>query len=86
VAPRAEILARTREGDLTEIESLLRNAIAFAQRQGAVLPALRSATSLARMLWHRRRRSEAREVLEPYAGLIASLAGNRDAASAAELM
>jgi predicted ATPase len=82
---KAEILSLTKDRNMPEIEMLFRSAIDMAQKQNALMLALRSATSLARILRQHKRRAEARDVLAPYANLIASLAGSRDAASAAEL-
>jgi DNA-binding SARP family transcriptional activator/predicted ATPase len=82
---KAEILSLTKDRNTPEIEMLFRSAIDMAQKQNALMLALRSATSLARILRQHKRRAEARDVLAPYANLIASLAGSRDAASAAEL-
>jgi DNA-binding SARP family transcriptional activator/predicted ATPase len=82
---KGEVLAQAKDRDAQEIESLLRRAVDIAAEQNAPLPALRAATGLARFLAGQRRRAEARVVLESHATLIATLAGTRDAASAAEL-
>jgi predicted ATPase len=82
---KGEVLAQAKDRNAKEIESLLRSAVDIAVGQNAPLPALRATTALARFLAGQRRRAEARAVLEPHATLIASLAGTRDAASAAEL-
>jgi predicted ATPase len=82
---KAEVLARAKDHDSREIEALLRAAIDIATKQNAPLPALRAATSLARSLSDRKRRSEARALLKPYAELIATLTGTPDGASAIEL-
>jgi predicted ATPase len=82
---KADVLSRVKGRNSQEIEALLRTAIDIAARQNASLPALRAATSLARLLTGRRRRSEARAILEPHATLIAGLAGTADGMSAIEL-
>ena len=82
---KGEVLAQAKDRNATEIESLLRSAVDIATEQNAPLPALRAATGLARFLTDQRRRPEARAVLEPHSALIASLAGTRDAVSAAEV-
>ena len=82
---KAEVLAQAKDRNLKEIEALLLAAIDIAVKQNAPLPALRAATSLARSLTDRRRRSEARAVLKPHAELIATLTGTPDAISAIEL-
>jgi predicted ATPase len=81
---KAEFLAQAKDRNSKEIEALLRNAIDIAAKQNAPLPALRAATGLARFLTDRRRRSEARALLKPYAELIATLTGTPDGASAIE--
>jgi predicted ATPase len=81
---KAEFLAQAKDRNSKEIEALLRGAIDIAAKQNAPLPALRAATSLARFLTDRRRRSEARALLKPYAELIATLTGTPDGASAIE--
>lgn len=85
VRTKAEVLAQLKDSDTREVEALFRSAIEIATKQNAPLPALRVATGWARFLVRQRRRAQARTVLAPYAQLIASLAGSRDAASAAEL-
>jgi predicted ATPase len=82
---KAEVLAQAKDRSLKEIEALLLAAIDIAVKQNAPLPALRAATSLARSLTDRRRRSEASAVLKPHAELIATLAGTPDGISAIEL-
>jgi predicted ATPase len=82
---RAEILSQSKDRNALEIETLLRSAIDIAQKQNALVPALRSATSLARMLRQHKRKAEARDVLAAYAHIIASVAGTRDAVLATEL-
>jgi DNA-binding SARP family transcriptional activator/predicted ATPase len=82
---KAEVLCQAKDRDVREIEALLRSATDIAHKQNAPLPALRSATSLARLLWQHGRRAEAQEALAPYASLTAKLAGTRDAVSAMEL-
>jgi predicted ATPase len=86
VRTKAELLAQLKGHDAKEVEALFRSAIEIATKQNAPLPALRAATCWARFLIHKRRRAQARTVLEPYAQLIANLAGSRDAALAAELV
>jgi predicted ATPase len=81
---KAEVLAQSKDCGTEEVEALFRSAVEIATRQNAQLPALRAATGWARFLSRRRRRAQARTLLEPYAHLIASLVGSRDAASAAE--
>jgi predicted ATPase len=81
----AEVLAQQKDHDAKEVEALFRSAIEVATKQNAALPALRAATAWARSLTRQRRRAQARTILEPYGQLIASLAGSRDAASAADL-
>lgn len=85
VRTKAEILAQQQDRNSKEIEALFRSAIDIATKQNAPLPALRAATSWARFLTRQRRRAQARIVLQPYAQLIVSLAGSRDAELAAEL-
>ena len=85
VRTKAEVLAQLKDRNAKEVEALFCSAIEIATKQNAPLPALRAATGWARFLTRQRRRAQARTVLEPYAKLIASLAGSRDAASAAEL-
>jgi predicted ATPase len=82
---KAEVLAQAKDHNSREIEALLRGAIDIATKQNAPLPALRAATSLARSLSDRKRRSEARALLKPYAELIATLTGTPDGTSAIEL-
>jgi tetratricopeptide (TPR) repeat protein len=86
VRTKAEVLAEQKDGDAKQIEELFRSAIAIATRQNAPLPALRAATGWARALRRQGRRAEARAILEPYAPLLVSLGGSRDAAAAAELV
>jgi predicted ATPase len=81
---KAELLAQSRDSK-TEAEALFRSAVEMATKQNACLPALRAATGWARLLIQDRQRAQARAVLEPYAQLIAGIAGSRDAAAAAEL-
>src|SRR5262249_54478393 len=83
---KAEVLAQAKDCNSKEIEALLRGAIDIATKQKAPLPALRAATSLARSLTDRKRRSEARALLKPYAELIATLMDTPDGASTIELM
>src|SRR5262249_52505273 len=83
---KGEVLARMKDRNSKEIESLLRSAAHTATEQNALLPALRAATSLARFLSSRRRRAEARAVLEPHAKMIASLAGTQETAWATEFV
>ena len=85
VRTKAEVLAQQQDRNSKEIEALFRSAIDIATKQNAPLPALRAATSWARFLTRQRRRAQARIVLQPYAQLIVSLAGSRDAQLAAEL-
>jgi predicted ATPase len=82
---KGEVLAQAKNHDTMEVESLLRSAVHIATGQDAPLPALRAATSLARFLISKRRRPEARKVLESHLTLIPSVAGTRDAAAALEL-
>src|SRR5262249_492619 len=84
VRTKAEILSWAKDHDVREVETLLQ--IDIAEQQHALVPALRSAISMARIMSHRRRGVEARDMLAPYASLIASLAGTREAAAATELM
>jgi predicted ATPase len=86
VRTKAEVVVQGKDYDANEVEALFRCAIEIATRQNAALPALRAATGWARLLTRRRRKAQARIVLEPYAQLISSLAGSPDAASAAELV
>jgi predicted ATPase len=86
VRTKAEVLAEQKDTDPKQIEELFRSAIAIATRQNAPLPALRAATGWARALRRQGRRAEARAILEPYAPLLVSLGGSRDAAAAAELV
>ena len=81
---KGEVLARMKDRNSKQIESLLRSAVHTAAEQNAPLPALRAATSLARFLSNQQRRAEAHAVLQPHATLIASLAGTQDATWAAE--
>ena len=83
---KAEVLAQAKDRNFKEIEALLRGAIDIAVKQNAQLPALRAATSLARSLNDRRRRTEASALLKPHAELIVSLTGTPDGTSATELM
>jgi predicted ATPase/class 3 adenylate cyclase len=83
---KAEVLAQAKDRNFKEIDALLRGAIDIAVKQKAQLPALRAATSLARSLNDRRRRTEASALLKPHAELIVSLTGTPDGASAIELM
>jgi class 3 adenylate cyclase/predicted ATPase len=86
VRTNAEVLAQLNDRNAREVEALFRSAVDIATKQNAPLPALRAATSWARFLTRQRRRAQARIVLQPYAQLIISLAGSRDAELAAELM
>ena len=85
VRTNAEVLAQLNDRNAKEVEVLFRSAVDIATKQNAPLPALRAATSWARFLTRQRRRAQARIVLQPYAQLIVSLAGSRDAELAAEL-
>jgi DNA-binding SARP family transcriptional activator/predicted ATPase/class 3 adenylate cyclase len=85
VRARAEILLHSRVHSAEEIEALFRNAIHIAEKQNAKMPALRSATAMARYLTGRRRKKDAARILAPYSSLIASIRGSHDAAAAAEL-
>jgi pimeloyl-ACP methyl ester carboxylesterase/DNA-binding SARP family transcriptional activator/predicted ATPase len=82
---RAEILAGT-GAEFEEVEALLRDAMRSAGRQGALLGELRAATHLARYLTSRRRMTEARDLLAPYAGLVAEADGTAEAREARALM
>lgn len=86
VRAKAEVVARGRHYDAGEVEALFRSAVEIATRQKASLLALRAATGWARLLTRQRKKAQARIVLEPYAQLIAGLAGSKDAASATELL
>ena len=60
---KGELLATASQSRLGDAEASIRMAIAAADRQGAKLPKLRSATSLARLLAGRGESAEARAVL-----------------------
>ena len=82
---KAEIKAQAKDCDRAQVEALFRSAIDSARSQGAVIPELRAATSLARHFAARRRGAEARDLLAPYAGFVVPLQDSVDARMAAEL-
>jgi hypothetical protein len=83
---RADVLARGRYGDADEVERTFRAAIESAQRQGAVMPELRAATSLAGYLGEKERRTEARKLLRSYEDFVRTTPGCADIDAAAELL
>ena len=83
---RAGVLARDRYSDSNEVERTFRTAIESARSQGALMPELRAATSLAGYLAETERRSEARELLRSYSDFIRTTPGCTDIDAAAELL
>ena len=83
---RAGVLARDRYSDSSEAERTFRTAIESARSQGALMPELRAATSLAGYLAETERRSEARELLRSYSDFIRTTPGCTDIDAAAELL
>ena len=83
---RADVLARGRYSDSDEVERTFRAAIESARSQGALMPELRAATSLAGYLAETERRSEARELLRSYSDFIRTTPGCTDIDAAAELL
>ena len=83
---KAEVTSRSKGSDGAQIETLFRTAVETARGQGALVPELRAATSYARYLAERKRRTEAADLLLPYAGLISDVKGSVDAKAAAELV
>jgi hypothetical protein len=83
---RADVLARGQYAGSDEVERTFRTAIESARDQGAVMPELRAATSLAGYLSERERLAEAHEVLRSYKDLIRTTPGCTDIDAAAELL
>jgi predicted ATPase len=83
---RAEVLARGQHGDPDEVERTFRTAIESARSQGALMPELRAAASLAGYLAETARRAEARELLRSYSDFIRTTPGCTDIDAAAELL
>jgi predicted ATPase len=83
---KAEVTSQVRGSDEAQIETLFRTAVETARGQGALLPELRAATGYARYLTERRRRTEATDLLLPYAGLILDVGGSVEAKAAAEFV
>jgi class 3 adenylate cyclase len=75
---KAETLSKAKNHSADQVESLFRQAIAVAEHQGAMLPALHSATRLADFLIRRRRRNQAAAVLAPYQTLMNRLGASAD--------
>jgi predicted ATPase len=83
---RADVLARGRDGDSDEVERTFRTAIESARSQGALMPELRAATSLAEHFAATERRTEARELLRSYSDFIRTTPRCADIDAAAELL
>ena len=83
---QGELLMMLSRSRLPEAEACLRKAIAAADKQGAKLPKLRSAQSLARLLADRGETTKARDVLQPSVDAITEGRGLSDVRMAAALL
>jgi len=83
---KGELLAMRSKSALAEVEACFRAAIAAADEQGAKLPKLRSAMSLARLLAGRGERAQARGLLQPAYAAITEGRGTIDLKEAEALL
>lgn len=66
---RASIMLQTDRRNVAEADALLARAVAFAQNQGADMPAFQAATMRAQLLTDQKRQAEADALLAPFAHL-----------------
>ena len=83
---KGELLLRKTHPDRAEAKALFHNAVETAQRQGARLPQLRAATSLARLLVAENEAAEAQALLAPLRGSFTEGQGTADLADADQLL
>ena len=62
---KGELLMMVAQSNRAQAQACYREAIVVADKQGAKLPKLRAATSLARLLMHKGEAANARSVLQP---------------------
>jgi DNA-binding SARP family transcriptional activator/predicted ATPase/ABC-type thiamine transport system ATPase subunit len=83
---KGELLLRKTHPDRAEAKSLFHNAVEVAQRQGARLPQLRAATSMARLLIAENEVTEAHALLAPLRASFTEGQGTADLADADQLL